>query len=260
MPETPASGPPGAGTPWGSAPAQPGSLLEPEYAPHLAEYQKTKSPQAAGRLLGALKPVLDESLRSYAGPEAGSATARAHAKRLALEAVSRYDPSRAKLRTHLLSHLRGLRRLTERATAPAYLPEQWRLDAQRVDRVAADARDELGREPSDAEVADRSGVPVGRVRRARSAPGVLAGGQLEGGFAVERPDERAWNDWVEGVYHDLGPLDQVILEHSFGLHGRDVLPANQVARLVGLSPGAVSMRKLKIQQSLDEFDAFMGRK
>lgn len=247
--------------PWagaGAAGPAAGQLLEPEYADHYHAYVSGKTPRAAGALLTALDPVIDEALKSYAGTEAKSPTLKARAKQLTLDAVRRYDPARAKLRTHLLSHLRGLRRVTERATAGVYVPEQWRLDARSVDATRADLVDELGREPSDAELAARLRLPIERVRKARAVPGVLASSQAGDAVAVHTPAEGAWKIWVDAVYHDLQPVDQVILEHSFGLNQRPVLPANAIARMVNLSPGAVSQRKANIQLMLDEFDAFMG--
>lgn len=245
---------------YGPAAKRTGLMIEPAYADAYHAYAADKSPASAGALLKAIDPVLDESLRSYGGPEAQSVTARAQAKRLALEAVDRYDPARAKLRTHLLSHLRGLRRVTDRATAGVYVPEQWRLDARNVSAARSELSDALGRDASDAEVADKLRIPLARVRKAGAAPQALAASQVEGHAAGHGVDRKTWDAWVESVYHDLDPVDQVILEHSFGLHGRPVLTSSRVAPKVGLSEGAVAQRKSRIQGILDEFETFMGRR
>jgi hypothetical protein len=258
---TPAApSPVAAGTGW--AAKAPGPLLESEYAGPLTAYRDNPSPKTADAYLAAVRPVIDEAARSYAGGEAASPVVRAHAKRLALEAATRYDPAQAKLRTFLLSHLRGLHRVSAKATAAVRLPEQRQIDAQRVDRHLTDMRDELGREPSDAELAARAGIPADRVRRALTVPGVLGEGQAGGAgqVAVSTPDERAWKRWVEAVYLDQSPVDQVILQHSFGLHGRPVLSGEEVARMLNLSPGSVSQRKARLQRDLDEFESFMGRR
>lgn len=235
-------------------------MLEPEFRAPVEAYLAAPSPATAGPVLRVVSPVIDEALRSYAGSESQAATARAQAKRLTLEAVRRYDPQRAKLRTHLLSHLRGIRRQVERASGGVYVPEQWRIDARTVSAVHADLRDELNRDPSDAEVADRASIPVDRVRRARNVPLVLSSSRGGEGVTVAAPSEHAWNRWVEGVYHDLHPTDQVILEHSFGLFGNPVLSGQDVAKKINLSPGAVSQRKARIQGMLNEFDSFMGNR
>lgn len=241
-----------------SAPAA-GELLEPEYADAYRAYSRDRSPAAASKLLEAVKPVIGEALKSYAGTEAGSVTMAANAKRLALEAVRRYDPARAKLRTHLLSHLRGLRRQAARSAGAVYVPEVHRIDAQRVDAALPDLRDRLGRDPSDAELSAATGLDLKRIANARAVTGALTGSQVNDEVSSTRTDPAAWEQWLKIVYHDLDPVDQVILEHSFGLHNKPVLPANEIAARVGLSNGAVSQRKVKIQNMLDEYDTFMGR-
>ncbi len=262
MPPSPGPRPPKIPRPWAAA-APPADaqtdLLEPEYRAPVLAYLKSPTPHTAGPVLDAVSPVIDEAMRSYAGTESQAATARAKAKTLTLEAVRRYDPARAKLRTHLLSHLRGLRRAVERQSGGVYVPEQWRIDSRTVAATHADLRDELGRDPSDAEVADRTRIPLDRVRRSRKVPLVMGSSRAGGeGVQLAAPSERAWNKWVEGVYHELHPTDQVVLEHSFGLFGNPVSSGQDVAKRLNLSPGAVSQRKARIQGMLDEFDSFMG--
>lgn len=237
-----------------------GPLLEPEYAAPYRAYARSPTPENADALLSAVRPVLSEAVRSYAGGEAGSPTTTARAKSLALEAFSRYDPDRAKLRTHLLSHLRGLRRQTARSASPVYVPEGWRANAVRMSAALPDLEDRLGREPSDAELADHMGIGLDQVRRARSVPGVLASGQM----ADAQPsgpvvDPEAWKTWTEAVYLDSTPVDQVILDHGFGLHGKPVLTGGQIAKKLNISPGAVSQRKAKLQQQLNEYHTFLGQ-
>jgi hypothetical protein len=219
----------------------------------------SRSPEAAANLLTTVSPIIDKALKSYAGGESNTATLRARAKTRALEAVRRYDPTRAKLETHLLSHLRGLRRAAERATSGVYVPESWRLDARKLDAARVDLMDELGREPSDVELADRLELPIDRIEKARGVPGVLAGSQAGGDVGgTGRPDQKAWETWLKIVHADLGDVDRVILERSFGMHGHPVAPAHEIARMLNLSPAAISLRKQRIQQHLDQFNAFMG--
>lgn len=246
--------------PWGGLPTAPQSLLEPEFEKPWRAYAANQTPQTADKLLGAAAPVIDEALKSYGGGEAQSPALRARAKVLTLEAARKFDPTRAKFRTHLLSHLRGLRRISGRMGTGVYLPEATRVHQFRVDAAHRDLSDELGREPADAEIAARVGLPLDQVRRARAAPaGVLAGSQWEGPLELSHPDEKAWQTWVDAVYHDVGPIDQVILDHSLGRHGRPVLSGEEIAHKVGLSPGAISQRKHRLQNMLDEFDTFLGR-
>jgi hypothetical protein len=50
----------------------------------------------------------------------------------------------------------------------------------------------------------------------------------------------------------MDPINQKIMEHSLGLHGQPRLPNHEIAKLLRLSPGAISQRKARIQQTLDK--------
>lgn len=242
------------------APAPTGpSLLEPEYAPAYHAYAAAPTPANASALLTAVHPIINEAARSYAGGEAGSPTVLANAKRLTLEAAGRYDPNRAKLRTHLLSHLRGLRRQVARSSAGVYAPEQWRLDAQRLSGHLPDLRDQLGREPSDAELSDHTGLSMERIRKARSVPGTLSSSQAGDAMAVDKRDPEAYRMWVEAIYHDSSPIDQVILENSLGLFGKPIKSGGEVAKMINRTGGSVAQRKARLQQQLDMYETFLGK-
>jgi hypothetical protein len=77
--------------------------------------------------------------------------------------------------------------------------------------------------------------------------GELGSGGLDP--AVESP---AASQWVELIYDDLSQLDQKILEWTLGFNGKPVLSNQEIARRLGRSPGAISQRKLAIQQLLNQ--------
>jgi DNA-directed RNA polymerase specialized sigma subunit len=233
-------------------------LLEPEFAPHYQAWKADANPRTAGALVNALQPVLDTAVRTYGGGTP-SPTLKSRAKLMALEAAGRYDPQRAKLRTHLLVHLQGLRRYAAREQQIVSVPERVALDLHRMRISTGELTDKLGREPTDQELSDHTGLSRKRIGYVRGARGALAESQLtregEGGEEVFQPAVvQTHNDhaWTELVYSDLGPQDQLILEHSLGLHGRRVLPKQHIAKKLNLSPGAVSQRAARIQAMLDK--------
>lgn len=258
QPATP-TGIPASASPWGGVKTQ-SQGLEPHFQEHYQKYIETRTPEAATNLLTAVSPIIDKALKSYAGGESNTTTLRARAKTMALEAVRRYDPKQARLETHLLSHLRGLRRVTERSTSAVYVAEAHKLDRRKLDAVKVDMADELGREPSDAEMSDRLGIPIERVARARGVPKVLSSSQTGGEVGgVGKIDPKSWETWVRAIHADSGPIDQVILERSLGMHGHEPMPAHEIAKMLGLSPAAVSLRKQRLQRDLDEYQNFLGQ-
>lgn len=239
----------------------PDSFLEPEYAPHLAAWKAAPGPDTTDRLLKAVNPIMNEAMRTYGGQSATSPLLRSKAKLLTLNALQRYDPSRAKLRTHLITQLQGLRRHAAREEQAIRMPEQLMLDRRRMLSSENELRDRLGRDPSDTEIADHSGLSPRRMTHIREIPSAFAEGTLtrEGdeGASIWQPavkshsSQGAWNTWLEIVHHDLDPIDQVILGHKTGLHGRPMLSNQAIAKKVKLSPGAVSQRANRIQEKLN---------
>lgn len=233
-------------------------MLEPEFAPHYTTWKKDESPANAGKFLTALKPVLDSALRTYGGAKP-SPTLRSRAKLMALDAARRYDPTRAKLRTHLMTHLQGLRRFHAREAQVVTLPERVGLDLHRLHLATQELSDRLGREPSDQELADHTGLSLKRLGHIRKARPGYAEGQLmaqtEGGQeAAFNPAVTGADDstWIDFVYGDLDPTNQFIMEHTLGLHGRPRLSKQRIAARLKLSPGAISQRAAKIQALLDK--------
>lgn len=211
---------------------------------------------AADRYLAAVKPWMGAAVRAYAGPQAGPAV-HAKAKQMALDAALTYDPEKGALSTHLHGRWQGLRRFAARTDNPVRVPERQALDAARVRRAEDELRLDLGRDPSDAEVSDRARVPLGRLAAARGNGGrfLPESAAPDGyGLVAAGPTKAAREAWVRYVYHDLTPVDQLVLEHSIGLNGRAVLNTTQLAAKLGVTPGAVSQRKTRIESLLNEYE------
>lgn len=235
----------------------PDYYLEPEFEPHYKAWKADPNPQNSGKILKTVEPVLSAALRTYAG-SSPSPTIRSRAKIMALNAIGTYDPTRAKLRTHLMTQLQGLRRHVAREGMAVSVPEQVALDLGHVRDAENRLRDQLGREPSDMELADHTRLSTKRLAYLRQHRHARSEGSMQ------RPTEDGENiyspaviptgnhsAWHEFVYQDLDPVDQVILEHTLGLHNRPVLQNQEIARKLRLSPGAISQRKARIQQKLN---------
>lgn len=232
--------------------------LEQEYAQPYLNYNRTPTPAYASRLLTAVQPITNKALHVFAGGDKDPLL-RSKAKRLTLDAIRTYDPRRATLQTHLMTNLQQLQRMAVKQQQIISVPEQVALDQYHLSQTERELQDRLGRDPSDAEVADELGLSMKRIRYIRQYKPPVAEGQ----FDTEAGDEDARSapavqsapaheQYLEFLYTDLDPIDQTILEYSFGMNGAPKLPANVIARRVGLTPAAVSLRAAKIQTRLDE--------
>lgn len=237
--------------------------LEEEYRPHFAAWKAAPSPEATGRLLKTVHPVLESGIKAYGGGNANPML-RSRAKRIAIDALGSYDPARGPLKPHLLSHLQGLQRFAARQAQVLSVPARVAMDKARLDEGERHLADALGRPASDGELADHTGLGLKRIAHVRAYRPGFAEGQLSGGPAgddeardasgigVEQADPTAAK--VALIYHELDPVGQAIVDHGFGLHGRPRLRVGQVARRLGLTPGAISQRGKRIQELLDRVD------
>jgi hypothetical protein len=232
----------------------PQDLLEPELADVYKAWKTTPSPDSNAAMLTALTPHIDRAVRMHLGQAASGPLILSRARQMALKALPRYDSSKAKLGTFLVNDLKGLKRVQRQQNQLVRAPERLLLDRAALQRHEQELHDELGRDPSDAELADWSGFSVKRISQVRAFRPAIASGTLESAGVmpgVERTTPLS-DTWTQIVYNDLGSTDQRILEHTLGLHGRSKLSNQEIAAKLGLSPGAISQRKAKIQKLLDE--------
>ncbi len=233
-------------------------FLEPEFANGYNTWKKEPNPSNTHTLLKSMNPIIDSAIKTYGGSSGNSPTLRSKAKLIMINSLKNYDPSRAKLRTHMMVQLQGLRRASAKESQIISIPEQVAIESGRLNEAENVLKDTLGRDPSDLELADHTGLSrkrIGYIRtmKSTSSEGSISSRPNESGepFVPEVEDREGGNQWQEFVYHDLDPLDQLITEHTLGLHGKKILSNQLLAQKLRLSPGAVSQRKAKIQAKLN---------
>jgi hypothetical protein len=96
--------------------------------------------------------------------------------------------------------------------------------------------------------------------RVESTQGQLTQGQLASAAEAAGSEEyepavierMQNNPAIDMIYDDLNPIDQLVLDYSFGRNGRPKLSTQAIAKKLRVTPGAVSQRASKIQRSIDE--------
>lgn len=231
--------------------------IEPEYQQPFEAWKAEPTPQTSGAVLRALQPAIDQGIRAYAGKSVGPTT-KSHARKITLQALKTYDPAKAALGTHVINHLKGLRRIQRQQAHILRTPERVMLDRGRLEDSRVDLEDRLGREPSTQELADYTGLSPKRieyVRKFRSpvSEGLFSARSVGGEMSGFAPAVSQQSDvWLRAVYTDLNPTNQKILEWSAGLFGQPVLSNKEIARRLRLTPGAISQRKAIIQQQINQ--------
>lgn len=226
-----------------------------------SQWQKTKSPQTNSALLKSVQPIVDTALTSYAGATHSQAL-KTRAKLMTLKAMETYDPNRGNVRTHLLSQLQRLRRESAQEQNIIQIPEQVGLDFQHLAETENALRDRFGRDPTDDEIADETGLSTRRIQKIRAfhqpvpESATITEGEDDnfgGDVASTTPGaNRAAAAWLNFVYDDLGPTDKLIMDMTLGRNGRRRTSTQDIAKRLRISPGAVSQRAAKIQTMIDK--------
>jgi RNA polymerase primary sigma factor len=227
-----------------------------------AEYhawKKNPTPTNNTAFLKHLSPVIDSALTSYGMGNAASPVLRSRARVMALQAMRSYDPKKGNIRTHVLSHLRGLQRISGQQQQIISLPERVAIQRNQLIQAEDELRDRLGRDPSDLEIADATSLSPKRLAYLRlaippTAEGTLTQEDDEGNMQMPElgGGGQPHDAWADFVYYDLSPTDQLIMDYSLGRNGSPKLPLHDIARRLGITGGAVSQRAARIQTLLDE--------
>jgi DNA-directed RNA polymerase specialized sigma subunit len=166
---------------------------------------------------------------------------RAEAYKIANEAAKSFDEKKGvKFSTYLVNQLKQLSRLGTQFGNVVRLPEETQFQKQKVQEAKRALREELAREPSAQEIADRTFLPLQVVNK------VLMGLKTEVNLGSLTYDpviaDRKNDNWVRFVYHDLPEIDQKIFEYKTGFGGAPVLGVKEIAKKLDLSPTHVGKR------------------
>ena len=237
--------------------------LEPEYKDAYENWQKDNTVESNASILSTVEPIIQKGVSMYGGGPGPLTHSRA--RKLALHGLSNYDRGRSRLQSHLLNQLQSLRRVSRQQHDVINVPERVLLDSYKLRQYEQELQDTLGRSPSDDELSNKVGISIKRIKYIREWQPGLTTGQLSAIDPGASPGVRSLqqnNDaWLEIVYDGLPAVDQKIMEWSLGLHGHKQLSNQEIATKLSRSPGAISQRKLKIQQIIQQEETlspFMG--
>lgn len=236
--------------------------LEEDFAPEYTAWSAAPTPETTGALLRKLHPTIQKGISMNAGGDSSPNTL-GQARRLTLSAIRTYDPSKAKLSTHVINNLQGLRRYTRQRQQVLRVPEQVSLSRAHLLRTTADLEERLGREPTDEELGDYTGWSPKRLEKIRAAVMPASEGLFQGSGGEDEAayDPATYQPGVEDqrhrmvlgtVYAGLNPVNRKIFEWTLGWNGNPTLQNQEIAKRLSLSPGAISQRKTAIQAMLQE--------
>lgn len=231
------------------------------------EWKLEPSPDRMKRVVDLLAPTVDYTLSSM---NAGNdPIVRGEATLVAARAVKKYDPSRgASLRTHTTNQLQQMYRIVRNLRDPIQIPERRQFEVYALHRHENDYMDKHGREPSTAELADFSGIPMDRIEKIRRTPTVSSEARYASSAdpdsegdrqdpAIIKPDYL--DDAMRYTYLSAAPIDQKIFEHMTGYKGAKELRPADIAAKLNISESQISRRFAKLMSEVQDLESEMEK-
>lgn len=235
-------------------------MLEDDFREPYTAWKAKPGPATNSAMLKALHPTIEGAIRTHVGEPNPLLVSRARV--MALQGLGSYDPKRGRLQSHMYNHLLGLKRANRQQTTILKVPERVQLDKYHLENANKELRAVLGREPTDAQLADHTGFSPARIAKVRSYQSGLSEGHMAdleeqglgfaGGGARIPGQAPAKSHWHDIVYDELDDYHKKVFELAFGLNGRKPMQNQKIAAKLNRSPGAISQAKARIQKMLDE--------
>lgn len=220
----------------------------------VARWQKNPTSEDTAYLLQKMKPTINSAMTSYAPGHAKDLAVKA--ANLTLNALKTYDPNKGTdPSTHVFHNLKRLNRYANRRANIIPISEQASLEYRYLQQVRNEFIDTFDREPSDLELADRTGYSLKKVNK------ILDGNKVTSETSTINPENNnstvfssdiTDKDIFEYVYRSVGPIDQKIMEWSAGAHGKKPLSNIEIAQKLKVTPAAVSQRRSKILDMISQ--------
>jgi DNA-directed RNA polymerase specialized sigma subunit len=232
--------------------------MEPKFHETFHNWQNKKDDASREQLLEAIMPIVRDNVQQVSGADKHYMTMQG--KILAIKAMERYDPTQSSVATYLNRQLMPLRRTARQQMNILSIPDRMLSAAQQLEGAETELEDRFGRMPTTAELADHMSISVKQIERIRRLAHARNTGNMgapdeEGG--VKSPEVRHNLDIKYRHEYVLSalesdPVSQVIYEADNSLHGRKPMSTAALSSKLHISPGAVSQRRNKINQLMNQ--------
>jgi hypothetical protein len=236
----------------------------------LTSFQKDPGTHTFMPLLNSMRPYMMWAARgNMARSPIPQAAHEALARQSFYDAIRTYDPKKGgSFRTHMVNTVKEKgKRLNLKYQNIGYIPETRATKYQSFQNTVHLLREELGREPSDIEIADESGISVREIERLRKeiSTDLIGREQFASKGMAFAQSDRAMQA-ARDIYYTLEPKHQVVLEHIVGLNGKPSLvkPSGKsdisgIAKATGLKISDVRSARKTIKRKLMDYRSFMGK-
>lgn len=221
-------------------------------------YKQSGNPEDRAKVMQALAPLLHSRVQKWKGPVPADIL-HAKAYQLAAKALDTFDPHKgAALGTHVVNSLGPLSRVVYTYQNTARLPENVTLRVHAYQTAKDSLSNELGREPTLAELHDSLGWPTSELSRMDSYVRrdlTESVGAVQGSFYSSAEDKE--QDVLAAIYFDLLPDEKILFEALTGYGGKRKLTTNELLSKLGITQAQLSYKKTLLAKHIQRLQ---GRK
>ena len=233
-----------------------------------SRWKQNPNPQDFAWLYNSHQRLIQRAGERYFGSTTlPKAAVRSDALRQYITALQSFDPSKAAFSTHLNHHMQHTGRYLMKYQNVGKIPEERAQMIGLFQNRLAHLRETLGREPSNAELADDMKANMSEVAELNRSMKKLTPRTIDTlrrevrrDLLAEAPGGQAQlessplYDRLIFLHGSLSPEQQVVLEHTHEGFGKPVIEDPlQLSPVVGMSPQKIRALKKQIASKLDKY-------
>ena len=220
------------------------------------KWKRTKDPVLMNDLLKSMDPYLQSHVNKFTTSPLPRQAIESQARILAVKGFHTYDPNRgAALNTHLGHELKHLTRYVLEYQNVGKIPENRGIAISKFQNIKSNLKEELNREPTVLELADRlqwSAAEVERMQTELRQDLNVVQGKEEAFFDADFNVTDMRHEVVQFVYYSVDPEHQKILEYWFGLGGSPKLTVDEMAVRLNKSPAQIRDMSKELARKIHE--------
>jgi DNA-directed RNA polymerase specialized sigma subunit len=215
------------------------------------DWKRTGNKKHLGILMDQISPVVYSEVQRASG-SLPTAALSAEAKKWAIKAIQSYDPSKGTaISTHVMNYLPKIRRMNYKFQNAVRLPENMQLKFHDFNHAITSLTDELNREPTDEELAQKLGWTKPQTIKFKNS---LYSDLIES--SSERPGEFTTFNQNALLMEHL--LSQLSADEKFILYNSKLMSSTELAKEIGVNINRLNYLKSKLVEKIKNIQSESG--
>ncbi|RLC97531.1 MAG: hypothetical protein DRI46_12870 [Chloroflexi bacterium] len=231
------------------------------------QWNKTGKKEHFQQLYRSYRPVLESAMqKSTYGSTIPKSVFQLEAANEFHRSLKNFNPDKAKMKTYIYGNVQNkLKRLNSKYKDLSRIPERSSggyFDVGRLRNTEEILKDNLGREPSTAELADGMGLSVRDTQRLQQEAGVK-NLSLNETLQDTATVDSTYDPALEAAYYDMNGEEQMVFDRITGLHGKNAILKDtgtvdygHLSLMTGLSPRRITEIRKRIARHISKAENY----